>query len=635
MSRHLSLVLLVGCGFLDRDPPGQIFDAADLGVGFEEVTEASGLSGIGQSYGSGWGDLDGDGDLDLWNGNHAGPKSIFLNNGDGTFTDASAAWLPARQEYDGHGIAIVDLDNDGVAEIVEVVGANSGTGAGANRIYRLEDDVLVEQGTVLGFDYNLGSGRCVIPYDWNEDGRLDLLAVNQPRGDGQAPSALFTQRENGTFGLQSAIPPETEHPTALCGQLADLDGDHVMEVVRFGRPLHMSAHDGRSATLRDVSAEVKLPPANRPFDVVIADLTGDLRNDVFVTRWEETSDWVADADGQGVRMALRLFGTSEGMTFRTDGDVTITLDPPWFWPASEVYAGAECTSLVNLTPTLSAEDEVVQGNCPIVAGESRGLFIGVEDDTWTLRVATDLYDRGGLTVRSTAPITDLDVDASTPTAEDEANFNRDRLWIFKGDAFVDEGWKRGFTTPTTCTSAVAGDFDNDMDLDLFLACATPVNNTPDLFYLNDGQGRFQLLTGHGAEGTDRGRGDVVVVGDYDDDTFLDLYVTNGYAAPPFNLGPHQLFHNKGNDNRGLLVELVGTRSNRDGIGSTVILTAGDTEQVREANAGTHASGQNDRRLHFGLGEHDQADRIEVIWPDGTRQVLEDVPAGQVLRVVQE
>ena len=112
-------------------------------------------------------------------------------------------------------------------------------------------------------------------------------------------------------------------------------------------------------------------------------------------------------------------------------------------------------------------------------------------------------------------------------------------------------------------------------------------------------------------------------------------MSNGYAAPPFNDGPHQLFHNRGNRNHWLEIDLEGTRSNRDAIGTTVYVTADDFTQMREAGGATHGTAQDARRLHFGLGGLEHVDRVEVIWPDGSRQVVEGVDVDQILRVVQD
>lgn len=635
-------VTLGGCqAFLDGVDKGKDDTAADTdpaavshALAFVDVSEAAGITGHGSTFGMGWGDVNGDGRPDMWSGNHAAEPSLYLNEGDGTFEEVSHAWLPSDRTHDAHGISWVDLDNDGVQEMLVSAGSLSGTGGGSNRVYEQRGGLLTDVAVDHGLAYTGNSGRCPVAYDWNQDGLLDVLWVNQPRPDGQEPTALFTQGSDGRFTLEAEVPEASEQPTALCGMLADLDGDHVLDLVRFGRPNGLSAHDARSAALRDVTAELALPPTNRPFDVVAADFDNDLRNDLYITRWEEASEAVVDDDGKGVRLAMRLFGAAEGVRFRTSGDLTVQLDPPWFWRANEIRVGGGCVRATSLTRVITNDAAEAEGLCPFTPGVDRGLFVGRVDGDWTVQLATDSYDRGNLTLRSTEPLEALQVDV-TPLTEDEVvSYNRDRLWMNTAGGWKDEGWKRGIQAPTTCTSVAAGDFDNDADLDLFLVCATPVENLPDRLLVNDGQGRFTEAVDFGASGSLAGRGDSVALADYDADGFLDLFVTNGYAAPPFNDGPHQLFRNVGNSNHWIELDLVGTTSNKEAIGSSALVTAGGLTQLREAGGGTHYMAQNFRRLHFGLGAASTVDRVEVIWPDGQHQILDDVPVDQVLTVVQ-
>src|SRR5207245_4962190 len=101
-------------------------------------------------------------------------------------------------------------------------------------------------------------------------------------------------------------------------------------------------------------------------------------------------------------------------------------------------------------------------------------------------------------------------------------------------------------TAMGCDSVGAGDFDNDMDVDLYLVCNRRVGNTPNILLRNLGNGTFQMMpNAGGAAGSDQGRGDSVAVADYDGDGFLDLFVTNGRGDAFFNEGPDQLFHNRG------------------------------------------------------------------------------------------
>ena len=120
-----------------------------------------------------------------------------------------------------------------------------------------------------------------------------------------------------------------------------------------------------------------------------------------------------------------------------------------------------------------------------------------------------------------------------------------------------------------------------------------------------------------------GRG--LVAGDIDNDGDLDLLVTNnGQTA--------DLLRNDGPGGHALVVRLIGTQSNRDGIGARLRLSAAGRTQMREVKAGSSYLGQNDLRQHFGLGQGTRADRLEVNWPSGRVDVVQDLPADYIVSV---
>jgi hypothetical protein len=150
-------------------------------------------------------------------------------------------------------------------------------------------------------------------------------------------------------------------------------------------------------------------------------------------------------------------------------------------------------------------------------------------------------------------------------------------------------------------------------------------------YENLGDGTFAVVQNSGgAAGSTEGVGDSVTTVDFDNDGFLDIFLTNGQGPTFFaDDGPYQLFRNQGNGNNWILLNLEGTISNRDGIGAVVTLTAGGVTQVREQNGGMHNFSQNDKRLHFGLADNTLIDSIEIKWPSGQTQVLRNIEVNQI------
>jgi enediyne biosynthesis protein E4 len=114
--------------------------------------------------------------------------------------------------------------------------------------------------------------------------------------------------------------------------------------------------------------------------------------------------------------------------------------------------------------------------------------------------------------------------------------------------------------------------------------------------------------------------------DIDNDGFLDVLVTT-------NAGPAYLFHNEGGSNHSLRLKLVGTKSNRDGIGAVVRVTSGNNskdKQWKMLRSGSSYLSQSELVLTFGLGTETKADSVEVQWPSGQVDKLTNVNAGQTV-----
>ena len=152
----------------------------------------------------------------------------------------------------------------------------------------------------------------------------------------------------------------------------------------------------------------------------------------------------------------------------------------------------------------------------------------------------------------------------------------------------------GLDKPVQCVSVTAGDFDNDMDVDLYFACRTGASNLPNIVYENLGNGTFrEVANAAGAVGpvgvavaSGAGTADSAIAGDYDVDGFLDLFVTNGFNLRPLEFGgPNSLFHNLGNANHWIELDLASTASDHDAVGARVYATANGVTQMRVQNGG--------------------------------------------------
>ena len=123
-----------------------------------------------------------------------------------------------------------------------------------------------------------------------------------------------------------------------------------------------------------------------------------------------------------------------------------------------------------------------------------------------------------------------------------------------------------------------------------------------------------------------GRG--LAAGDLDGDGDPDLLIS-------VNNGPARLLRNDLAPHRHWLsLALIGTRCNRDALGTRVVVTAGGIRQQAWRRSGSSFCSQSDPHLLFGLGDHTRAEKVELTWADGTKQILQAVKADRVLTITE-
>jgi hypothetical protein len=218
--------------------------------------------------------------------------------------------------------------------------------------------------------------------------------------------------------------------------------------------------------------------------------------------------------------------------------------------------------------------------------------------------------------------------------------------LFRNDGagvFTDATLESGVSAPTLPFVGFGVGFfdvDNDTDMDLSIVNGHVIDNTAmfragsthaqrKLLFQNTNGRRFAEVSRQSGAGFSRdGVGRTLVGGDVDNDGDIDLVVTNNGGAPEV------LRNNGGNARNSILIRVVGSSSNRDGLGARVIVSAGGRTQVREVKSGSSYLGQNDLRAHFGLGEGARVDRISVRWPGGRVETMGDVAVNQIVTIIE-
>jgi hypothetical protein len=175
------------------------------------------------------------------------------------------------------------------------------------------------------------------------------------------------------------------------------------------------------------------------------------------------------------------------------------------------------------------------------------------------------------------------------------------------------------------------DFDNDGYLDVYVANgnAHHLYTEEDVLAHNDRTGRFlDVATDAGDYFQTKSVGRGAAFADYDNDGDMDVLVAN------LGSSPRLLRNDTKNANHWLTVVPLSADGETVAVGSTVTVTVGSMRSIHPVHGVFGYLSASDPRPHFGLGASDQADRVEIRWPDGQEQLLEAVPANQILEVVQ-
>ena len=226
------------------------------------------------------------------------------------------------------------------------------------------------------------------------------------------------------------------------------------------------------------------------------------------------------------------------------------------------------------------------------------------------------------------------------------HFNEQYTALYRNDGkmnFTDVSYASGIAQSTTSYVGWGDEFvdiDNDGWDDFFMVNGHVYPQVdsigmdsryrePKLLFQNLRNGKFQNVSkqaGPAIQALQVSRG--TAMGDLFNNGREDLVIENLEGAPMI-LAPQG-----GPANHWISLQLEGTKSNRLALNARVTATAGDLVQTKEVLSGGSYLSQNDLRIHFGLGDHDRADKVEILWPDGTRQAFTNLSADHFYHVTE-
>jgi hypothetical protein len=290
-------------------------------IQFDDVTNSAGISFSGPSWGTTWGDFNGDGKPDFWMSTHSAPVRLRLNNGDGSFADASDRVVGVGG--DTHGAAWADFDNDGDQDLLQLVGGSRGVGIGPNQLYVNAGQLLEDRVFEYGLDYELGRGRTPMWFDWNQDGYLDAFLANAQRPDGLAPSALFTQSRD-SFVNDNSLTGITTVKENIYAQLTHFTAEYTPVLLIHAGPYPDRAYDFSKLPFEEISQKLGFPQVWGVRDTAIADFDRDLKNDIFLARADSPSV-VVQFDSTTTLAHIFTQGLEKGFSFSAVGDIRFAI----------------------------------------------------------------------------------------------------------------------------------------------------------------------------------------------------------------------------------------------------------------------------------------------------------------------
>ena len=518
-------------------------------------------------------------------------------------------------------------------------------------------DVTAETG--IGFQHTDGSsGRRYIVetvsaglalFDYNGDGLIDIYFLNGAPLDGAPPGApprnALYRNEGGwrfTDVTEEAGVGDTGYGLGVAVADYDNDGDPDLYLNNHG-PNVLYRNTGRG-TFEDVTDQAGVANGNRTgAGTCFLDMDRDGDADLYVANYLDFSydkHVTTTTLGYPVYANPRFYAPVPDVLYRNNGDGTFT-DVSAASGVGEHASwgmGMVCADFDNDRDTdVFVANDVAENF--LFRNDGTGRF---EEVAVICGCAFDLHgdEQGSMG----AECADFDNDGFLDLYV--TSYQRQLATLYRnvgGEYFEDvtllTGAGAGTLQHVTWGTGLV-DFDNDGDRDIFVACGHLQDNVelwdstssylaPNLLLVNTGDGKFVDLSSQAGSGmrvqlSSRGAG----FDDLDNDGDVDVVILNSRDRPTL------LRNDSAPRGHWLELHLRGTRTNRDGIGARVRVSAGGLTLVDEVHSGRSYQSHYGSRLHFGLGGHAAVERVEIHWIGGGTDVFTDLPGDRLLTLVE-
>jgi hypothetical protein len=503
------------------------------------------------------------------------------------------------------------------------------------------------------------TGCGVAFYDYDHDGWLDIFFVNGSKLEGfpagkEPTSRLFKNNRDGTF-TDVTVKAGLAHSgwgQAVCIGDYDNDGYDDLFVTYFGK--NVLYHNNGDGTFTDVSEKAGVAGNGKRWNTgcTFLDYDRDGCLDLFVANYIDMDLRTVPVPEsgpclyKGVMVACGPPGLMGGknILYHNNGDGTFTdvSEKAGIWSAGGTYGlGVLATDLDNDGwPDLYVADDSTAS--VLYQNKKDGTFVDIATEAGCA-LSADGKPQAGMGISAG----DYDLDGNLDLVKTNFAGDTPTLYHNLGNAtFEDATFQAGLGKHTQYLGWGCGFFDMDNDgwLDI-LICNGHVYPEVEqlkteagyaqrkLLYRNLQNGRFEDVSydaGPGISEPSASRG--CAFGDFDNDGDLDVVVNT------VNDYPQLLRCDSKTGNNWIKVKLIGTKSNRTGIGARlkcVSSTPGEKnphQQIDDVRSSSGYFSQNDLRIHFGLGKAEKVELLEIRWPSGLIELLKDIRANQLVYV---